>query len=174
MAAPYAPPIRNPRPRERAVEPAPMMARLIGIIGRTHGVRFSANPPRNTISRIASGPRPSKSPGSFTPSSALRMNFRKSRVPRYPPVAARMVKSSRDTTRAAASTAFPGLMKSVAFTGAALGVLTVMSGGLPCPKAIRSKTSVCCRAPAAFAGTMRSLHSASAVFGAKQVVSLHA
>ena len=39
-----------------------MMARLIGIIGSTHGVRFSASPPRRTSSRIASGPRPSKSP----------------------------------------------------------------------------------------------------------------
>ena len=39
-----------------------MIARLIGIIGSTHGVRFSARPPRNTISRIASGPRPSNMP----------------------------------------------------------------------------------------------------------------
>ena len=45
-----------------ACAPAPMIARLIGIIGSTHGVRFSARPPRNTISRIASGPRPSNSP----------------------------------------------------------------------------------------------------------------
>ena len=42
-----------------------MMARLIGIIGSTHGVRFSARPPRNTISRIASGPRPSNRPRSL-------------------------------------------------------------------------------------------------------------
>ncbi len=41
-----------------------MMARLIGIIGSTHGVRFSASPPTRTSSRIASGPRPSKSPRS--------------------------------------------------------------------------------------------------------------
>ena len=55
-----------------------MMARLIGIIGSTHGVRLSARPPRSTISRMASGPRPSNSPFSCTPFSALRMNCRKS------------------------------------------------------------------------------------------------
>ena len=48
-----------------------MIARLIGIIGSTHGVRFSARPPSSTISRIASGPRPSNSPCSLTPFSAL-------------------------------------------------------------------------------------------------------
>ena len=47
------------------LDPAPMIARLIGIIGSTHGVRLSARPPRNTISRIASGPRPSNRPRSF-------------------------------------------------------------------------------------------------------------
>ena len=35
----------KPRPREPACAPAPMIARLIGIIGSTHGVRFSARPP---------------------------------------------------------------------------------------------------------------------------------
>ena len=55
-------PSRKPRLREPACAPAPMIARLIGIIGSTHGVRFSARPPRRTISRMASGPRPSKSP----------------------------------------------------------------------------------------------------------------
>ena len=51
-----------------------MMARLIGIIGSTHGVRFSARPPTSTSSRMASGPRPSKSPRSVTPASAFWMN----------------------------------------------------------------------------------------------------
>ena len=39
-----------------------MIARLIGIIGSTHGVRFSARPPSSTSTRIASGPRPSNIP----------------------------------------------------------------------------------------------------------------
>jgi hypothetical protein len=55
-----------------------MIARLIGIIGSTQGVRFSARPPISTIKRIANGPRPSNIPFSFTPASALRMNVRKS------------------------------------------------------------------------------------------------
>ena len=55
-----------------------MIARLIGIIGSTHGVRFSARPPRKTIARMASGPRPSKSPAGLTPASALWMNVRNS------------------------------------------------------------------------------------------------
>ena len=50
------------RARDPAWAPAPMIARLIGIIGSTHGVRFSARPPSSTISRIASGPRPSNMP----------------------------------------------------------------------------------------------------------------
>ena len=36
-----------------------MIARLIGIIGKTQGVRFSAKPPISTSSRMAKGPRPS-------------------------------------------------------------------------------------------------------------------
>ncbi len=51
---------------------------LIGIIGRTHGVRFKARPPRNTIARIIAGPRPSNAPGRLTPASASRMNCRNS------------------------------------------------------------------------------------------------
>jgi hypothetical protein len=42
-----------------------MIARLIGIIGRTHGVRLSASPPTSTSSRMAIGPRPSNRPRSF-------------------------------------------------------------------------------------------------------------
>jgi hypothetical protein len=57
-----------------------MIARLMGIIGSTQGVRLSAMPPISTSSRIASGPRPSNQPGSFTPCSAFRMNVRKAPV----------------------------------------------------------------------------------------------
>ena len=71
IATPYADPSMNPRPREPACAPAPMMARLMGIIGSTHGVRFKASPPTSTSSRIISGPRPSNIPRSFTPFSAL-------------------------------------------------------------------------------------------------------
>ena len=42
--------------REPACAPAPMIARLIGIIGRTHGVRFSASPPRNTSAGSRAAP----------------------------------------------------------------------------------------------------------------------
>jgi hypothetical protein len=55
-----------------------MIARLIGIIGNTQGVRFRARPPRNTSTRMATGPRPSNGPRAFTPVSALWMNVRKS------------------------------------------------------------------------------------------------
>ena len=64
----------NPRLRDPACAPAPMIARLIGIIGSTHGVRLSARPPISTSSRIISGPRPSNMPRGFTPFSALWMN----------------------------------------------------------------------------------------------------
>ena len=40
--------------REPACAPAPMIARLIGIIGSTQGVRFNARPPSRTSTRIAS------------------------------------------------------------------------------------------------------------------------
>ena len=135
MAAPYAPPSRKPRPREPACEPAPMMARLIGIIGSTHGVRFSARPPTKTSSRIASGPRPSNRPFSRTPFSALWMNCRKSLVPRYPPVVPRIVKLSRRATPSsesplAAAVAEPEAEAQTDFTGA-----------LPRPNAIAPNTS---------------------------------
>ena len=39
-----------------------MIARLIGIIGSTHGVRFKRDAADSTISRIANGPRPSNIP----------------------------------------------------------------------------------------------------------------
>ena len=86
IAAPYTPPSRKPRDRDPAFAPAPMIARLIGIIGSTHGVRLSARPPRNTSSRIASGPRPSNSPFSLMPLSAFLTNVRNSSTLRYPPV----------------------------------------------------------------------------------------
>jgi hypothetical protein len=77
---PYADPSRKPRPRDDAFAPAPITARLIGIIGSTHGVRLSARPPTSTSSRMASGPRPSNIPRSFTPLSAFRMKARNSFV----------------------------------------------------------------------------------------------
>jgi hypothetical protein len=55
-----------------------MIARLIGIIGSTHGVRLRARPPTMTMNRMASGPRPSNQPFSTMPFSALWMNVRKS------------------------------------------------------------------------------------------------
>ena len=47
------------------------------------------------MKRMARGPRPSKSPFSFTPDSALWMNRRKSADPRYPPAVATRAKRSR-------------------------------------------------------------------------------
>jgi len=58
--------------------PAPMIARLMGIIGSTHGVKFSARPPMNTMARTASGPRPSRRPLGLTPASEFLMNSTKS------------------------------------------------------------------------------------------------
>src|SRR5436309_1736063 len=84
MAPPYVAPSRNPRLRDPACAPAPMMAKLMGIIGSTHGVKLSARPPTSTMTKIAAAPRPSNQPLSVTPVSALRMNFRKSSVARYP------------------------------------------------------------------------------------------
>ena len=124
IAPPYAAPSRNPRPRDddpspaRFCVPAPMIARLIGIIGRTHGVRFSARPPMRTSSRIASGPRPSNMPRSFTPVSALWMNVRKSVVPRYPPVVPRTVNSAsaRSSSLPPAAVTSPGVVACVSRT----------------------------------------------------------
>ena len=82
IAAPYALPRRKPRRREPACAPAPMIARLIGIIGSTHGVRFKARPPMRTMSSMAATPRSSRSPRCCTPDSALRMKVRKSSRPR--------------------------------------------------------------------------------------------
>ena len=52
-----------------------MMARLIGIIGKTHGVRFNASADKQS-NRIASGPRPSNAP--WRGSDSVAMNFRNS------------------------------------------------------------------------------------------------
>src|SRR5262245_48736508 len=42
IAPPYAAPSKRPRLRDTALLPAPRMARLTGISGRTQGVRLSA------------------------------------------------------------------------------------------------------------------------------------
>ena len=60
-----------PRDRERPWAPAPMIARLMGIIGSTQGVRVKASPPRKTSRRMARGPRPSNIPFWTEPDSAL-------------------------------------------------------------------------------------------------------
>ena len=76
-----------------------MIARLIGIIGSTHGVRFSASPPIRINARMASGPRPSNQPCSASPDSARWMNSRNCSSFRYPPVVAATVnRSSRAST----------------------------------------------------------------------------
>ena len=48
------------------------------------------------------------------------------------------------------------------------------AGASPSPNAMRSKTSARCGGPSALAGTIRSVHSVTAVLGAKQTVSLQA
>ena len=82
MASPYALPSAKPRPRDPARVPAPMMARLIGIRGRTQGVRLSASPPMSTSARMASGPRPSNHPVSARPDSARSTKSRNSSASR--------------------------------------------------------------------------------------------
>ena len=57
---------------------------------------------------MARGPRPSKSPGSFTPVSAFRMNRRKSSVAIYPPSLAAMENPSRRASALALSPLLDG------------------------------------------------------------------
>jgi hypothetical protein len=63
-----------------------MIARLIGTIGSTHGVRFKASPPMNTSAMIASGPCPSNNPAGLIPASAFDTKVRNSSRSMYAPV----------------------------------------------------------------------------------------
>ena len=61
MPAAVRAPSAKPRRRFRFRAPAPMMARLIGIIGRTQGVRFNASPPSRIKPSVASDAESGKS-----------------------------------------------------------------------------------------------------------------
>ena len=159
-----------------ACAPAPMIARLIGIIGSTHGVRFSARPPRNTIARIASGPRPSKSPLRFVPDSASRMNCQEIR---RVPVAAfggedlRTRSSMREHVASAGGwcrwrcepPTTPATSGPPAASAAAAARARTRSG--------RRRLACCCACAPAF-GTTRIVHDTSASSAGKQILSSHA
>ena len=116
-----------------------MIARLIGIIGSTHGVRFSARPPRSTTRRIASGPRPSNRPRFVTPASASRtllqevgrVQISAERIAQLVEPVERGEAAARDAAAVAVAAAAPG---------------SDVAGGLvPWPNAIASKTLACWR-----------------------------
>jgi len=159
IAPPYAEPRRNPRLLDCACAPAPMIARLMGIIGSTHGVRFRARPPISTRRTTASGPRPSNIPRGLIPASAFPMNCRNACVFWYPPVVPATTKPSSNEASSATVFGEEG-------TGA-VGPVGSADGFSPVPNAMVANTSAWLGSGRAGAvgGTTRTIHSTSAVAG---------
>ena len=150
-----------------------MIARLIGIIGSTHGVRLSASPPMKTIARIANGPRPSKMPLVWMPASASPMNSQE--LVRIEIAAGRS--DDGEVIETGEGGRGRGATGSEQSAGSDWGEWRRRSrrvDGLPVPNAMPLKTSACSSDDASAWESMRTVHAVAIVRGRKQTLSSHA